>query len=543
MIPGCLLAVLLATQTPLTETIEVRIHNVDVIVTDKSGKPVHGLRQDDFELLEDGKAQKITNFAEYAEAEAIEPGRTESAPLHQTPPPRKLVIFVDDMSMHANNRWRLAKNAAELIDNTMRPGDEAVVIRPVPPGQKVAFDFSGDRDVVHAALKKAVDANTYRPDVAFEGEVRRFVMDLKHAAGNRRAIQEVKRRYAARVKRRVDNRLAALRAVLATLAPLPGRKVLIMITESLPAMPGREFFDSQEEQALEIPATFDAPSDFLSGDYVDMTPVIEEIARIASSNGITIYGLQPEYDLRLQAGGDVTSRRSSGFGATNAMRVQRAMQNTAETMNVLTEKTGGTWRVGGTRTDDILEMVARDIQSYYSLAYRASDDFDRAHRVEVRVRNRPDLRVRARNEVVRKSLPREMTDRVVAALVTENVPNDLGIAARAAAPVRQGVGKYNVAVDVGVYVGNLTLLRDGDKYRGRFTVHYAVSGKESDFLSGVEPEQIVEIPVVQWETAKSKIWRHTLHMRMSKGQHHVAVGILDGVSQRAGMTTLNVDVR
>jgi hypothetical protein len=45
-----LLAALLIAQ--ISETIEVRVTNIDVVVTDKSGKRVTGLTRDDFEVFE-----------------------------------------------------------------------------------------------------------------------------------------------------------------------------------------------------------------------------------------------------------------------------------------------------------------------------------------------------------------------------------------------------------------------------------------------------------------------------------------------------------
>lgn len=35
---------------------------VDVVVTDKQGKPITGLRREDFEVEENGKGQKISTF-------------------------------------------------------------------------------------------------------------------------------------------------------------------------------------------------------------------------------------------------------------------------------------------------------------------------------------------------------------------------------------------------------------------------------------------------------------------------------------------------
>src|SRR5437660_1113968 len=47
------------------ETIEVSLVNLDVFVTDKTGQRVRGLGKEDFEILENGVRQPITNFTEY----------------------------------------------------------------------------------------------------------------------------------------------------------------------------------------------------------------------------------------------------------------------------------------------------------------------------------------------------------------------------------------------------------------------------------------------------------------------------------------------
>src|SRR6266852_1703677 len=53
-----------AQENKLVETIEVRVTNVDVVVTDRQGNPVSGLTKDDFQLFENRKPQTITNFYE-----------------------------------------------------------------------------------------------------------------------------------------------------------------------------------------------------------------------------------------------------------------------------------------------------------------------------------------------------------------------------------------------------------------------------------------------------------------------------------------------
>ncbi|MGB0035071.1 MAG: hypothetical protein WBP79_06325, partial [Candidatus Acidiferrales bacterium] len=49
---------------------------IDVEVTDKSGKPVKGLRPEQFTITEDGRAQKISIFT-YQDIESLETAKAE----------------------------------------------------------------------------------------------------------------------------------------------------------------------------------------------------------------------------------------------------------------------------------------------------------------------------------------------------------------------------------------------------------------------------------------------------------------------------------
>ncbi len=44
------------------DTVDVYVVNVEVIVTDKDGKPATGLTRDDFEIYEDGEPVEVANF-------------------------------------------------------------------------------------------------------------------------------------------------------------------------------------------------------------------------------------------------------------------------------------------------------------------------------------------------------------------------------------------------------------------------------------------------------------------------------------------------
>ena len=243
-----------APQPQYGESIEVRLHNLDAVVTDKDGKPVTGLTKEDFVLLENGVAQEITNFSAYAEQPAPalgivrDAGPSETAaPIATPPPPRRFVFFIDEMSIQAAARNKLKKNAAELI-RAMRPGDVATVVRPTGT-TKIVQDYTGDVAAVERALNKAIDSckiNLTSP--AF-----RELENLRRALKSAEAHDEVsaaKRNYVNAATDRVEQRLGQLRALVTSMSSSEGKKVLVVITSGLSAKPGQDAYSLEEQLGL-----------------------------------------------------------------------------------------------------------------------------------------------------------------------------------------------------------------------------------------------------------------------------------------------------
>ena len=82
LVIGAAVAALTTVSLPAQQTFRTGVDLVHfaVVVTDKHGAPVTGLTPDDFELLEDGKRQTITYFAEGDPTEGTKLG--EALPLH-----------------------------------------------------------------------------------------------------------------------------------------------------------------------------------------------------------------------------------------------------------------------------------------------------------------------------------------------------------------------------------------------------------------------------------------------------------------------------
>ena len=121
-------------QPRATETIEVSVVSVDVVVTDRAGKRVTGLTAADFELVEAGKRQAITNFSEYrgAGSVAIAPppasAKTTAEPAVAARPPRTIVVFVEWERLPAFNSKQIYDGIRDVLQKTVAKGDKVMIV-------------------------------------------------------------------------------------------------------------------------------------------------------------------------------------------------------------------------------------------------------------------------------------------------------------------------------------------------------------------------------------------------------------------------------
>ncbi len=145
----------------------VDLVEVDVEVTDRDGKPVKGLRQDQFTVTEDSKEQKISTF-DFNDVEKIEKAEaTDSTPVTisiggATPPEqirqvvrdrRLMLLFFDLTSLQSPDLVRSTAAAKKFIKEQMTSADLVGVVA-FGNQLKIVTDFTTDRD----KLDQAVDA-------------------------------------------------------------------------------------------------------------------------------------------------------------------------------------------------------------------------------------------------------------------------------------------------------------------------------------------------------------------------------------------------
>src|SRR5687768_17259399 len=125
---ACLAAVAASAQQPTqppppTFRVEVNYVEVDALVTDASGNPVANLTADDFEVLEDGKPQKITAFSlvnipiERADRPLFSETAIEADVQSNTEANGRVYLLVlDDLHIHPTRTPRVRAAARRFIE-------------------------------------------------------------------------------------------------------------------------------------------------------------------------------------------------------------------------------------------------------------------------------------------------------------------------------------------------------------------------------------------------------------------------------------------
>src|SRR5687767_11619957 len=99
------------------ETIEVRLHNLDVVVVTRKGELVTGLTKEDFIVKQDGREQTITHFFVNSEPNEFVSVPLPSNTVTKKRDTRRLVFFLDETPLHERARKDLLDQVTVLLQS------------------------------------------------------------------------------------------------------------------------------------------------------------------------------------------------------------------------------------------------------------------------------------------------------------------------------------------------------------------------------------------------------------------------------------------
>ena len=351
----CLAGVLGAQPKTVIQT-ETREVLVDAIVTAKNGAYISDLTAKDFHLSQDGKEQSIKGF----ELETASAGA-------QT---RSLVLFFDETSMEARDQIAVRKAAANFIDAEAGPNHRMAIIT-----------FNGAVHVAQSFTDNAGRLKDVLNQASFHG--------LAPSAADSDTSHDPSRAEEARAVGRGANGLAtsfSTRNMIRSLADLgrslgvlPGRKIVVLFTGTLPSS------GDQKSEAREV---IDAANKSAVAFYpIDVRPVFAQ-----SDPG----GIQQTPAMRTARIG-VYGPGAQGDPDAASSPLPDSGASSQEVLFGLANGTGGF--VVSNTTDLLggLQNIAREQDQYYVLTYVAPDSKEGScHTIRVKV-DRKGTSVRARS--------------------------------------------------------------------------------------------------------------------------------------------------
>ena len=379
---------------PVSFKTEVNYVEVGAIVTDEQGRFVRTLTKDDFQILEDGRPQKVAGLSlvdlpiqrppvSTSDLQPIEPDVSTNAGGLQG---RLYLIVLDDVHTDVPRTGLVKAAARRFIERNLADNDLASVVTTSGRFDAVQ-DFTSNRRLLLAAvdtfvgqkLRSAVleKLDSYQREMDLTGQ------DLGQRGKTANDAYDVERGQRAR------NTLLTLKNLAESLSGVHGRrKAMVYISE------GISYTTTNFEEWREISGN--------ARTGVAIEGVLRDTITAASRANVSIYSIDPRGLTNL---GD-TSMEMNYVPVNPNLRLdsaglQEELRLSQDSLRVLAEQTGGLAFVNSNDMGEAFDRVVRDNSSYYMLGYYPTNERrdNRFRRIEVRM-NKPGLQVRARKGYV-----------------------------------------------------------------------------------------------------------------------------------------------
>jgi len=515
------------------EEIDVRVVNVEAVVTDHDGKRVPDLKAGDFRLKIDGKEVPVGFFTEVREGHAA--AAPEAAGIPSAGPAgvsagdpvgTSYLVFVDDY-FSAPIRRNEVLQAFKKDLARLGPRDKMAV---------VAFDgarltrlsgWTGSAE----ELSKVLDQAAARPAHGLERatELRSFLSSedlselatqdgdpqglvISHVTNTGLSVQ--KRAYGdmivLQVKAVVSGVISAMRGAGAP----SGRKVMLLLSGGWPY---------SIQGFVEAAGSSGLPSQELQ----DGEEIYRPLTSTANLLGFTIYPVDVP-------GIETGAADATVFGPAAAGGNFRE-QEVEGSLSFIAAETGGRALLNSAR-GEALTAAADDVRSYYWLGFTPTwQRNDRRHKVEVTVL-RPGLKVRSRNGFLDLSRKAEVSMRLESALLFGGLPDAVAMPIRLGTPVKSKAG-MEIPITLGLPVSILTLIEQDGKLHAHLELRATAADKDGNRS---------EIPVVPVDLSSAKapkpggFVKYETHLTVKGTASHLVMAVYDVVSGK--LATAEADV-
>lgn len=381
--------------------ITTNLVQVDAVVVDKKGQQVTDLRAEDFEIFEDRRAQKLTNFSYIlnetiprpAAATAAAAARRAADKNAAPEPPRRLrpeqvrrtmALVVDDIGLSFESTSFVRDALRKFVSEQMQPNDLVAIIR-TSAGVGALQGFTSDKRQLNAAIDRikwyvngrgvgsfaALDRGATNP-MGVGGGGADDIAGRTDGSDPTAELEDFREEIFA------VGSLGALNFVVRGMRDLPGRKSVVLFSEGF--------------------ALFSPDRGSGRGRSNRVYQSMQQLTDLANRASVVIYSIDPRglVYTGLTAADDTSDLSNDEIDSLVRGRNERLF-DTQSGLNYLSQQTGGFLIKNNNDLPAGIRRVVEDQKGYYLLGYRPeSATFDRRfHRISVRVK-RPGLKVRTR---------------------------------------------------------------------------------------------------------------------------------------------------
>ena len=502
-------ATALGQDASFTEMIDVRVINLEVVVTDRAGDRVPDLGPEDFEIEFDGEPIAVDYFSEIREGRAV--ARDNQGPpgapyaTAGEPVPTRMLLFIDGAFGMPQAYARMSRAAAEQVDS-LGPEEQIAII--FYDGQELTMlsDWTSDGDQLRQALASLEDDDFHGPYRLRDwrsyqrsiGEELRYVAETGVRGDPATPLADLPEFAVVKktLERQIDRVSRAIGASLYRFADIEGRKTALLWSGGWP-WSSFEFLRTPWNRDLSSARR----SETSLGGVVDT----------ANRLGYTLYMADSPIDF---------------YGV-------RASIQQHDTLHSLAAGTGGEafTNSGAVRA---LDRAREDTRSYYWLGVTVEGEGD-GDRRKVKIKSkRRGLKVRARETWL--DLPtEELVSQKVEALAffSATMSGDSATGLAETNPLQLEFGeptldrrRARVPLTVGIPLEAITMLPGQDGYSAKLEVRISVIDEEG----GLNEMPVVPVEFSGPEPQAGAIYYFDTQLEMRRKNHEVTVAVYDAIS-------------
>lgn len=373
----------------------------DVMVFDKQGRFVDGLKREQFELVVDGKPQPISFFEQVRAGSAQEESRL-IASRNQAPANadsatdnrgRIIIFFLDDLHLSLDSLGRTRKMLTAFVENEMNDGDQVLV---ASTSGDIGFlqQFTDNKTMLRAAIARLTLKPYNTRDMARDSvpmteytalaierredpNIMQFYVEecLKYAPPRYQVVScEIETINRARLillqaAEVTSSTYGALEKLMRATAQLPGRKLAFFVSDGFLLDTGPRNLDPRAR--------------------------LNKITDAALRAGTVLYTI----DARGLASGqqDATNNNAMDINGRMESTLLREIPASQDALNALAEDTGGRALRNRSAFGPWVSKIIEETSNYYLLAWRPENEVQTSKdfkNISIRVAGHPEWTVR-----------------------------------------------------------------------------------------------------------------------------------------------------